>query len=378
MPDIKILYIITKLELGGAQKQLLSLVTALDRDKFSPYLFTAASGILVPETRAISGLNIHLSFFLERPLSPVKDLLAFFEMIRFIKKNNINIVHTHSSKAGIVGRLAARVAGVKVIIHTVHGWSFNDFQAPFIRKFYIFLEKLCANFSSKIIVVSQWDKLKGLKENIGKESQYALISYGINHEEFQEKNQLLKRESEVLPSDILIGMVACFKPQKTPQDFIELAKLVTIKVNNAKFLMVGDGVLRPSLQKLISRYGLQDKVVLAGWRRDIPQILSALDIFVLTSLWEGLPIAVLEALVSGKPVVATHTGGISEVIRDGENGFLVAPKEIKQMADKLIRLVNDADLRISMGEKARLSVADSFSISSMVAAHQTLYLKFYS
>ncbi|MGA2775317.1 MAG: glycosyltransferase family 4 protein [Candidatus Omnitrophota bacterium] len=375
MPNIKVLYIITKLELGGAQKQLLSLAAALDKDKFSPYLFTAASGLLVSEASAIKGLHTHLSTFLERPLNPIKDLFAFFEIHRFIKKNKINIVHTHSSKAGIIGRLAARLAGVKVIIHTVHGWSFNDFQAPLIRRFYILLEKLCANFSSKIIVVSQWDKCRGLKENIGKENQYAPISYGINYEEFQEKSRVLRKDFGVLPSDILVGMVACFKQQKAPQDFIELANLVTDKIKNVKFILAGDGVLRASLQKLIFRYRLQDKVILAGWHRDIPQVLSALDIFVLTSLWEGFPITVLEAMASGKAVVVTHTGGIAELIKDGENGFLVRPKETEKMVEKIIRLVNNADLRRIMGEEARLSVTGSFSFSAMITAHQSLYLK---
>jgi glycosyltransferase involved in cell wall biosynthesis len=170
-------------------------------------------------------------------------------------------------------------------------------------------------------------------------------------------------------------MVACFKQQKAPQDFIELANLVTDKIKNVKFILAGDGVLRASLQKLIFRYRLQDKVILAGWHRDIPQVLSALDIFVLTSLWEGFPITVLEAMASGKAVVVTHTGGIAELIKDGENGFLVRPKETEKMVEKIIRLVNNADLRRIMGEEARLSVTGSFSFSAMITAHQSLYLK---
>jgi glycosyltransferase involved in cell wall biosynthesis len=139
--------------------------------------------------------------------------------------------------------------------------------------------------------------------------------------------------------------------------------------------MIGDGQMRGHIQKLISDYQLQDKVILAGWRRDIPQILSALDIFVLTSLYEGLPIAVLEAMASAKAVVATHTGGIAEVIKDGENGFLIAPKEPQELADKVFSLLNDVNLRKRLGENARLSIAGSFSVTSMVLAHQKVYLK---
>jgi len=375
MSNLRVLYIITKLELGGAQKQLLSLAKALDKNKFSLYLFTARSGLLVGELGAIYGLTVYLSGFLERPLNPLKDFLAFLEIYRFIKHNKIDIVHVHSSKAGIIGRLAAGAVGVKVVIHTVHGWSFNDSQAYLLKKFYIFLERLCARSTSKIIVVSHHDKEKGLNKLIGKESQYEIIPYGINHAEFQGNSSELKNEFHISSSDLLVGTIACFKPQKAPQDFIELARLVTAKSENVKFIMIGDGQMRGHIQKLISDYQLQDKVILAGWRRDIPQILSALDIFVLTSLYEGLPIAVLEAMASAKAVVATHTGGIAEVIKDGENGFLIAPKEPQELADKVFSLLNDVNLRKRLGENARLSIAGSFSVTSMVLAHQKVYLK---
>ena len=375
MPKIKTLYIITKLELGGAQQQLLSLSKALDKNKFSLYLFTARSGLLVGEAGAIEGLTVYLSGFLEPPLNPFKDFLAFLDIYRFIKHNKIDIVHTHSSKAGIIGRLAAGAAGVKAVIHTVHGWSFNDFQAHLLQKFYIFLERLCARLTSKIIVVSQYDKENGLNKFIGKESQYEVIPYGINHAEFQGNSMELKNEFGISSYDLLVGMIACFKPQKAPQDFIELAKLVTANSRNVKFIMIGDGQLHGHLQKLISNYKLQDKVILAGWRRDIPQVLSALDIFVLTSLYEGLPIVVLEAMASAKAVVATHTGGIAEVIKDGENGFLVTPKEPQELAGRVFSLLNDANLRKRLGENARLSITGSFSVSSMVLAHQKVYLK---
>jgi len=375
MPEIKILYIITKLELGGAQKQALLLAAALDKNKFFPYLFTAASGILVPDAKAVTGLNVYFSPFLDRPLNPVKDLFAFFEIINFIKKNKIDIVHTHSSKAGIIGRFAAKAAGAKIIIHTVHGWSFNDCQPYLLRKFCIFLERLCARITSKIIAVSQYDKKIGLSEFIGKEGQYEVILCGIDHSEFRGNDSGIRNEFGITSSDLLVGMVACFKPQKAPQDFIEVARMVTAKFENVKFIMVGDGQMRGQLQKLISNYQLKNKVILTGWRRDIPQILSALNIAVLTSLYEGLPVSILEAMASAKAVVATRTGGIAEVVQDGENGFLVAPKALQELADRVLSLLDDATLRKGLGENARLSIAGSFSVPSMISAHQKIYLK---
>ena len=375
MDKEKVLYLITKLELGGAQKQLLSLCSGLDKEKFAIYLFTADSGLLVEDASKVFGINLYLSKFLDRPINPFKDLLAFFEIASFIKSKKINVVHTHSSKAGILGRLAARVAGVKRIVHTVHGWSFNDFQPYLSRHFYILLERLCARLSDKIVVVSEYDKEKGLSEHIGGRNQYLVVPYGIDHSEFKAESYSLRKEFGIPSSVLLVGMIACFKSQKAPQDFIEAARLITSKSGNVKFIMIGDGQMRGHVQELISRYQLQDKVILAGWRRDIPQVLCALDIFVLTSLYEGMPIVVLEAMAAAKPVVATNTGGIAEVIKDGEDGFLVTPKAPQEMADRIFTLLTDENLRKRLGENASLSVSENFSVPSMVLAHQQLYLK---
>jgi hypothetical protein len=186
--------VITKLELGGAQKQLLSLITRLDKERFNIFLFTAQDGLLIKEASSITGLTIKKSRYLERPINPLKDLLALIEIYKFIKKNNIDIVHTHSSKAGILGRFVARLAKVKFIIHTVHGWSFNDYQPLFMRSVFIGLERLSARFTHKLIVVSYYDRKKGLKNRIAREDKYRLIRYGIEYTEFISGDQKIKEE----------------------------------------------------------------------------------------------------------------------------------------------------------------------------------------
>jgi len=406
MQRINLLYVITKLELGGAQKQLLSLINHLDRDKFKPFLFTAQDGLLIPEAQAIEELTLKKSRCLERPINPLKDLLALIEIYRFIKKNNIKVVHTHSSKAGILGRLAARLARAKVILHTVHGWSFNDYQPRPVRSLFICLERITARFTKKIIVVSNYDKRKGLANHIGKDSKYALIRYGIDYSEYNVREEKIREELGIGVNDLVVGMVACFKPQKSPLDFIRLASVFnpsqkspeayspndkctffsaregasafrpTGSTNasfHVKFLLVGDGALRRKIEKLISKLNLQERVILAGWRRDIPRILSATDVFVLTSLWEGLPISILEAMASSKPVVSTHTGGVAEVIADGKTGFLAPCEDTAMMSEKLSVLLKDESLRRGMGEKARESLGAKFSLVAMIENSQNLY-----
>jgi len=373
MYPVNILYVITKLELGGAQTQLLSLIRHLDKTRFRPFLFTAREGVLTGEASCVSGLTLKKSRCLERPINPFLDFLALIELCLFIKKNNIGILHTHSSKAGILGRLAARLTGVKIVVHTVHGWSFNDYQACWRRGFFVWLERLAAGFSTKIIVVSRYDRDHGLINGISSPDKYIIIRYGIDQAEFSASAQGLRSALGIRSSDLVVGMVACLKKQKSPQDFVRLASLIAASASGVKFLLAGDGVLRKQLLKLIKKLHLENKIVLLGWRRDIPEVLSLLDVFVLTSLWEGLPISVLEAMASSKAIVATDTGGIREVILERDTGFLVGRSDVGRMAQRVNLLLESAELRISLGRRARKSLGADFSIETMVKSTEGLY-----
>jgi glycosyltransferase involved in cell wall biosynthesis len=375
MPKINLLYVITKLELGGAQKQLLSLVKFLDKDKFNIFLFTAQEGLLVEDFGRIPGLTLKKSRYLERAINPLYDLLAVREIAGFIKENEIEIVHTHSSKAGIVGRLAAKIAGAKSVIHTVHGWPFHEYQPWLEHKLFLQLERFTGRFTDIFAVVSEFDRKKGLAAHIGLPEKYRRIYYGINFDEFKyQKSAIgLKKDLKMQANELVVTNISCFKPQKSPLDFIRLASLTMKAVPGVKFLLVGDGVLREKIERLINSLGLENRVVLAGWSRDIPGILSISDAVVLTSLWEGMPIAVLEALSSACPVVATDTGGVRELIKDGENGFLVQAKDMQKMAQKLALILGDGALREKMKEKAVISLDQNYAIDNMAECHQSLY-----
>jgi len=365
--------VITKLELGGAQKHLLNLINHLDKQKYNLFLITAQEGLLINDALSITELRLIKLRFLERSINPLRDFLALYLIYSFIKKNKIDIVHTHSSKAGILGRWAAGLARVKIILHTVHGWSFNEYQNPILRKIIICLERLTAIITDRLIVVSYHDWQKGLDSHIGNKEKYKLIRYGIDFREFGKKDKSLREELGIDEHDLLIGMVSCFKPQKSPQDFIRLSFLVNKTLPKVKFLLVGDGFLRKKIQGLISKFNLEQQVILTGWRQDIPRILKALDIFVLTSLWEGLPISVLEAMAASLPVIATNTGGIAEVVSGGKTGFLVPPGDVNRMTEKLNNLLADENLRKQLGENAKTSLGSEFSVENMVKNTENLY-----
>ena len=374
---INILYVVTKLELGGAQKQLLSMAAGLDKERFNPYLVTACDGLLIEAAQEIFGSRLIRCRFLERSINPLKDILALFFIYRFIRNNHIDIVHTHSSKAGILGRLAAKACGAKVIIHTVHGWSFHDYQPGIAHCLYLLLERFCACFSSAIIVVSQRDKRRALEKSIGKQDQYRLIRYAVNPGEFRNKVSVsqMKKELGLCDTELVVGMTACFKAQKAPLDFIKLANSMNKDFPNLKFILIGDGVLRKKICSLIERFNLKGRITLTGWRNDVASILPCFDVFVLTSLWEGLPISVLEAMALGLPVVATDTGGISEVVLHGKTGYLVKPHDILALKERLKELLMKPYLRKEFAKLATSILASGeYSLDSLLKNTTQLYL----
>lgn len=373
MQKTNILFCITKLELGGAQKQLLHILKALDKDAFNVFLFTAAEGLLVKDACALTHVTVLRSRFLERPINPVKDLCAFVELYRTIRKNKIAIVHTHSSKAGIVGRFAAWCARTRGIIHTVHGWSFNGSQPRLVQNLYIALERMAGAVSQRIIVSCDWDREKGLRHGIGSLDKYVLIHYGIEYADFQRAHPGARTQFVPEGTGLVVGSVACLKPQKAPLDFIRVAKLVHDRLPGVHFFLAGDGLLRRTVEAEIASQGLSHVVHLLGWQPDIPAVISSCDVFVLTSLWEGMPVTVLEALASSKPVIATHTGGISEVIKEGTNGFLTEPGKPEALSERLMCVLTDTALREKLARNGPASLSDDYRLQKMISASHDLY-----
>lgn len=362
---LKLLYIITRFDLGGAQKSLLDLAVSLPKDKYEIVIACGNGGILLDDALKLEGVRASVIPSLRREIIFFSDIKALIELRSFIKSQKADIVHTHSSKAGIIGRWAAKLAGVPVIMHSIHGWEFYRGQNPVIRNFYVFLERLTAPITDKLIAVSNYDIEEGLKERIGVREKYALIRYGIRRGEFYRPGSH--------SSDLAVGMLACFKPQKSPQDFIRAAGIVVKEVPSVKFFLIGDGVLRAKIERLIKKLELNGNVRLLGWRRDIAQLLTSFDILVLTSRWEGLPLVLLEAMAAGRPIIASDVCGNHEIIRDGENGFLFPRGDYEALAQKIILLIKNDKLRCRLGSKGRELLDDTFESGHMAGCFDRLY-----
>jgi len=372
----KVFHVITKLELGGAQKVTLMTLERLPRDRYDLALVTGPEGLLVDWANRIPSLRCEWVPSLIREVQPIKDTAAFLKLWRIFRRERPDIVHTHSAKAGIIGRWAAKLAGVPLIFHTAHGFGFNDFQRPAVRNFYISLERLTARITTKLFIVSYANADKAEKCGMTRRGDWVLARDSISVEEFlQPRPRRQKLRAWGIPEDkVIVGMVACLKAQKSPEDFVEVAARVLKKTDRAHFVMAGDGELRQSVEERIRKYGIGDHFTLLGWQseKDMPEVYRNLDVVVLTSLWEGLPCVFSEAMACERPLVATNDDGAREAIFDGDNGYLHEPHDVESMAASVLKLIADPEARRAMGEKGRSRVME-FDIGTSVAAVESVY-----
>ncbi|MFC2091813.1 glycosyltransferase family 4 protein [Elusimicrobiota bacterium] len=410
---IKIVHTITKLELGGAQTTTLYTLNNLPDDDYEKHLVCGSGGFLTAEANSSMKYKTHINPYLKREISfpgekkllammpywfniildlilgimtPVRDLLAYKDMIEYFSKLRPDIVHSHSSKAGIISRWAAKKAGVPIIIHTFHGFGFTPLQPFFIRWFLRWLEQKAAKKSTKLIFVSHANKEEAKREGIGTQEQYQVIRSGIDIDLFRKNkdNRAIRRMplDEVEPvrlteTDKIVGNISCFKPQKALPDYIEACRKLKEKdkKGNYKFVLVGDGKLRLKLEKLVKKSGLADCFIMTGWRTDIEKILPGFDVMLHTSRYEGLSKVFLQAMAAGVPIVATDVDGASDVIKHGETGFLVKPEDTDAMAEYTYRLLEDDELRKRIADKEGSRLSEEFDLKVMTEKHDELYRK---
>ncbi|MEA2082470.1 MAG: glycosyltransferase family 4 protein [Elusimicrobiota bacterium] len=361
-------HIVTTLELGGAQQN--TLFTVANMMDFHGVLITGCEGITEP-----SGLEVHRVKNLVREINFFKDTAAFFSLYFLLRKIRPEIVHTHSSKAGILGRWAAFFARVPVVIHTFHGFGFNDRQKVSVKKKYIRAEQMTAKISTALFAVSEKNVEKALSLGICPEDKISVVHSGIDMKRWEGRlsREAAKKGFGIAANVPVVGMAACFKEQKAPLDFIEIACRVKKLNPHAKFIIVGDGILRGEIEKRIYKYRLGDDVTLAGWRPDIENVLPAFDINVLTSLWEGLPRVSLEAGVCLIPQVLSNVDGAPEIIEDGVTGYLVEPHDIDTFVSRIDHLIKNPDDGRVFAHKLRKKLTGDFDIRGMVRLIEQKY-----
>jgi glycosyltransferase involved in cell wall biosynthesis len=371
----KVVHLVTRLDLGGAQQNTLHTIRHLNRALYEPVLVCGRGGLLDDEAAKDPAIRVVWADSLHRDISPLHDLLALLELTRIFLAEKPDIVHTHSSKAGILGRLAAVLSGVPVVVHTYHGFGFHDRQPAFVKNLYVILERLCARFTDALVFVSKANIAYAADHGIVHPQDAVLIRSGVKLAGLPAPVDAakLKMSAGIGMHKLLVVSVGNLKPQKNADDFVSAAASVLAEVPEARFVFLGDGPQRRALEARAFTLGLEGKVLFLGWRRDTAEWLAAADVFVLTSLWEGLPRSLVEAMKSGLPAVCYATDGVTDLIRNGENGFMVEPGDHAALAARVTALLKDEPQRKALGGAAASSIGPEFDIDGMVRSQEALY-----
>ena len=362
--------------LTGVQRVSLDELTRLNRSDFTPYMICQQSG---PMTEECENNNITCLYTptLVREISPLKDIKAFWHLYRLFRKYKFDIVHTHSSKTGVIGRLAAKLAGVPMIVHTVHGYAFPAAKSKLEKNIFLAMEWLGTKCSDKIICLHDADK-KIAEEALGaKSSQLIVLANGVNINKFNpptiEQKQDIRTKLD-LPSDaIVIGMVGRLWQQKNPKLLLSAAIAILKDRKNVHFVFAGDGELRAELEDKVNSFGLSSNIHFLGWRNDTESVLKAFDIFVLPSLWEGMPLAILEAQATGLPCIVSNIQGNTSLVTNDYNGFIFDFNIKKDLEIKIIELLSSNEKAIKLGGNAYQEIKIKHNIIERVNRLEIMY-----
>jgi len=330
---VKVARIVARLNIGGPAVHIINLMAELDPDRFENLLIVGRPGPNEGDMGYLAsqkGIDPLIIPGLGRELSPLWDAQTTFKLARILRRQRPHIVETHTAKAGAVGRLAARLAGVPVLIHVFHGHVFHSYFGPAKTELFINIERGLARLTDRIITISPAQRRDVVDVyRIAPPERVITIPLGLDLGPFEAARQSCRGQFRsslgISPDMPLIGFVGRLTAVKNPRQFIEVAGRVIRESPQARFVLVGDGELRPALEEQVGALGLAQTVIFAGWQANMPAVYSDLDLLVLTSLNEGTPVTVIEALATGVPVVASEVGGVPDVVTHHETGLPWAP-----------------------------------------------------
>jgi glycosyltransferase involved in cell wall biosynthesis len=365
---VKILITIRQGKIGGGESHVLDLVKHLDRTKYEPVVLSFTDGPMINSLNQW-GIKTHI-IFTERPF----NFFLWKKVYRFLVEENVRLIHAHGTRANSNVFWAAKKLNLP-IVYTVHGWSFHQDQTFFVRKLREAGERLLTSKADLTICVSNNNYQDGISR-VGLQRSI-IINYGIDLEKFNPKKKYsnLKEELNIAPDETLVGYIARITVQKDPHTLIMAIAEVLKMTSKVKFLVVGNGDLKDSMVNLAQKLKVESHVTFQDFRQDTPNLLSGIDIYCLPSLWEGLPIGLLEAMTMEKAVVATPVDGTKEAVKDGFSGILVPQQSPIELAKAIIQLHENKQLIKFYGENARKSIEERFEVKRMVKEIENVYGK---
>jgi glycosyltransferase involved in cell wall biosynthesis len=369
---IKVLHVITKLETGAGGNTFLSAV-GMDSERYEVWIAAAPKSEFW-ERAELGGVNtVRLERFRES-ISPVDDAIVLAELVRLIRRERFAIVHTHNAKGGFLGRLAARLCRVPVVVHTFHSFSFHDFMSAKRRWAYLLLERLARPHTDEFLAVAPQVAREAVEHRVAPPGRITVAPSAIELEGIPRRDdKSVRLELGVAPSAPLIGTVGRICFQKAPLDFVRMAARVVGRWPDARFVMVGEGPLTDDVHREARRLGVD--VIVTGFRHDAVRIAAALDVFVMPSLYEGLGRALTEAMACQRPVVATAVNGVTDLVRPGRTGLLARPADPDAIADNVLWLLDHPEEAARMGRQGRDTVLALFHPSHMCALIDETYCR---
>lgn len=353
---MKICYVITRSDtVGGAHIHVLDLAARAQAEGNDVAVLVGGDGPYASLLRS-HGLKVVTLSHLVRPIRPHADLLAVFECLRTLRGLNPDIVHTHSAKAGLIGRVTAKLTG-KPVVFTAHGWSFTEGIAERSRRLAMFLERHAAKISDAIICVSEYDRRLALNLGVGTEALLTRIHNGV----LDVPPEMRAKHSGNGP----IKIISVARLDAPKDHALLIDSLAKIKDLPWELELIGDGPLTECIQAKATTLGISERVLFSGLCNDVPQRLAKADLFVLASGFEGFPLSILEAMRANLPVIASDVGGVSESVVEGTTGFLVPKGDKDALADRLRLLITDPELRKRLGLQGRFFYEREFSFDVM-------------
>ncbi len=377
---VKIVRIIARLNIGGPALHVVNLNKGLSSDRFESLLVTGSpnpgegSMLDYAQENGVRPLIIP-EMVGEASLRP-RDIKALFKLYRILRMERPQIVHTHTAKAGFLGRVAARLAGVPVIVHTYHGHVLHGYYGPLKNWLLRRMERVLARITNQLVAVSPLVRKDLLAYRVAPPEKIRVIPLGFDLEPFLQCRSLkgeFRTELGLGTGVRLIAILGRIFPIKNHRLFLESATQVAKQESNARFVIVGDGILRSEMERYAADLGIHQRTIFTGWRHDLPRIYADLDLLVVSSDNEGTPVSAIEAMASGCPVVATQVGGLPDVIENGKTGYLVPAQQPQALAAAMLDLIQNSETAEQMSRAAQLSVKEKFSINRLISDTENLY-----
>ncbi|MDY7039982.1 MAG: glycosyltransferase family 4 protein [Chloroflexota bacterium] len=379
MDRIRVARVIARLNIGGPAIHTILLTAGLDPARFESLLITGVEAAHEGNMRDLAvakGVQPLIIPDLGREISLWRDLRTLWTLYRLFRRWRPDIVHTHTAKAGTVGRLAARLAGVPLVLHTFHGHVFHGYFSPRKTRMFIRIERALARRSDRIVTVSEGQRAELAAYGIAPPEKIVVVPLGFELDGLlhcQTHRGELRAELGLAADTPLVGIVARLTAVKNHHLFLEMARLVAQEEPDSRFLIVGDGELRDGLESYARELDLEGQVLFLGWRSDMPRIYADLDVVALTSLNEGTPVSLIEGMAAGVPVVSTEVGGVPDIVADGVCGHLVPPGDATALARAIVALLRDRESAQAMGRAGQQIVASRFTAERLISDVEQLY-----